>query len=549
MATEFKGSITQNVKKMAFGISVTVTSEPSNLRYKVHTEALLRNYNHVWWSVGEKDTVTFAVGGTTTKVTKNGWSCMNMNQLYTLATNTTYFPYSAAKRTISVACDTTRIDGIVHPSGSTGEIGSTMLGMLFTGPGKCSANGTISLAAVYSTTGTLSVPSKTEDSVTIKLTADELKKKKYARRVIWKYKLSTESSYKNAGTVTVAADAGSGSLSKTITGLIPGRTYNFQAVVQTVTNSVTITTKSVSATTSAAAGTLALSSVGSNGMTATVSGMKSTEPYVRYVKFYYKKSTASTWTLAATKTIAANAAAGSPSYAFKNLVAGTKYNVRATFTGQSIVYKTTNTATCTLPYEGVCIPTVLSVTQTAPSPQITITWKLAKVVAGSLDTSSFEVYIERASGTAIKVETKNGSSISPSTATVTTVYNASWLKGKETITVYVKAINTQAKGPAFSDDYKKSVWRYFYWNSDKLRGEAFGITAAEFNSLKAYINAAAELYPGKFAPITIEDVSSADAFTHAIAAAVSYGSDVDMYDQVLASDAMALQAAINKKIT
>lgn len=548
MATEFIGSITQNVKKMAFGIKVTVTSEPANLRYKVYTEALLRNYGHMWSSVGERDTVTFAIGGTTTKVTKNGWSCLHMNQAYTLATNTSYFSYSASKRAINVACDTTEIKGVVNSSGSGIGSQATSSIPIPMGPGKCHASGTISLAAVYSTAGTLSVSSKTEDSVTVKLTADELKKKTYARRVLWKCKLSTESSYKNVDAATIAANTGPGSLSMTIPGLVPGRTYNFQAVVQTVTNPQTITTKSVSATTSAAAGTLALSSIVSDGMKATVSGMKSTEPYERYVKFYYKKSTATAWTLAATKTIAANAAAGSPSYTFKGLVTGTKYDVRATFTGRSIVYKTTNTASCTPPYENVCIPTVLSVTQTAPSAQISISWKLAKVVAGTLDTSTFEVYIKRSSGSAIKVATKSGSSISPTTATITTTYNASWLKGKETITVYVKAVNTQAKGPAYSDDYTKSVWRYFYWNNDKVRGQMFGIIASEFNGLKAYINAAAALYPDKFAPVTVSDVSPADVFTHAIAEAVSYGDDVAMYDQILASDAMALQTAINRKI-
>lgn len=534
MAT-IKGTHTRNTSKgLSFHIEYLISDDDANLREVVTAKAWF--YIGNWgFSQAESGSVTINIGGSSKKVSWSTLNCASHYTWYQIGSHTAYFPYGTSNTSVTATATTTDI----YCGGY--------------GPGKCTASATFNVSTGCSLAGSIGITINGEDSATWR--AVGLKSTTaYRRNVNWWFKPASSSSWTKLGSTPIAANAAAGTPFYTKNDLIPGTAYNFDFTVYASTANTPDHTKLMekvgNGTTTAAAGSLSLSNVNVSGVTATVTGMKSTSANVRSVKFWYRKTGTSSWSLSSTKTIAANTAAGSPTYTFVGLMPGTKYDILAEILhGTSVVTKQL-VASCSLPYAGVSVPAVDAVQQESPSARIRINWHLKEVFTDSLENTTFTVYLKRQSGAVITAATYTGN-VFGSDYSKTTDYDASsWMLQDETITAYVEAKSSLAAKSSVSNDVKANVTRMFYWDTAKEAGEEFGISAQEWNRLKQYVNAAAALYPDHFTPISFEDVGSGDEFTAALANAAAFASTitVDTYDTITASDAMAIQTSLQQRM-
>ena len=191
-----------------------------------------------------------------------------------------------------------------------------------------------------------------------------------------------------------------------------------------------------------------------------------------------------------------------------------------------------------------------SVTQFPPSAFVAVAWRLSTIFYDSLENTTFSVYIVREGGDKILVGTYTNEDLDEQYATECTYDASEWLLDSETITVYVEATNVDSSKSSVSNEVVVDAPRHFYWDEEKIQHEKFGIDADEWNRLKQYVNEAHLMYPDYFDVITSADVDEGNAFTAVLANDAAYGGTiiVEQFGDVLATNAMALQASLHERM-
>lgn len=520
MATRINGSVGRNASKYKWYEDYTVTEDNTNMRYVVNVKCYL--YIASGWSFNmgsESDLVGIDIDGTLNQKTLTGLSKSAGTHLFHELNK--YEAYSATARSVYVASAITDI----YASGR--------------GPGACKAKGFAPLPARYSTAGTLKATAKTEDSVTVTLSGIP-SAVRYARTLKWKYKLSSASSYTSAGTTSIGATSTTTSHAKTFTGLIPGKSYDFAVEIVATPNGKLMTTKTVTAATSAAAGTLSVTDKSEVHITAAVSGIKATAPYARTLKFYYKLSTASSWSsVAKTYTIAAGAtAASSYSYKFPGLTAGKQYQVKVEMATGSTVYKTLTSGNVTTTWSDLPVANISKVVQTVGTANLKVYWTRDKTTANT----TYKLYYKRGSGSVVLYGTYTAPPSGGYTS-VTIPASEPVPADGERIQFYITSSHANAQYPATSNTVTVSMAMKFRWTYAKVQHGNYILTNDEWNNLIDFIN-------GKkgtsLTHVAEGDTVTATRFNNAKNAIGILGMpDKEPYDSITAGDLLAIETAVN----
>lgn len=372
------------------------------------------------------------------------------------------------------------------------------------------------ISRVYSTAGTLSVDQITDGSVRVWIKG--LPKANYPRRITWKYKRSTASTYSTWASTTIAKNVtpnasyyynvGSHSEQR----LIPGKTYNFMVSITDTEGNYEYFKKYITADTAAATGSFALSATPSQ-ITATITGLKSVAYYGRCVYSYLDRGYG--WELWNQTFIAAGATAPTTithKFGPAGIYQGETHKVKVLlYTGEGkespgTLYKTMSAKSVVVPYDSISIPEVNSVEYTTPSSTMAVNWGLSLDFVDRSDETVFTFYVKRQDGTVINAGSVTGwRNKSPYNLSV-----ESWLLDEETVSVYIKATDPISAVSATSPEYSITVSRLFKWDSDKVATAPLNITASEWNRLVNYIDDAAEIYPDYFTPTTDHPVVETD---------------------------------------
>lgn len=442
-------AVSQNSSKFTFTVSTSVTRDDTNRRYKVVSTAKLTV--KVWaFQPGPSYTITTKNGDTATGTIKGGtmYGDNKTNKTYNLGTATAYYSYSSSSRKVSIS------------SSSSGSITSGGYG-----PGKLSYSGSVTLAARYSSTGTLSCTSKTQAQATIKLSGLP-SKTGYTRSITW-YKGNT-----SMGVTQIAGTSPTTSFSKTIAGLLPNTTYTLKAVVKA--GSTTLATKTVTVTTPAETGSLSLTP-STTYIKAAVASMFNDPNYTRTVKFYIRESGTSDYKLHTSK----NLQGTSGSVNITGLISNKKYDVKVEICNGSTVLKSlSGSATTVKDTSLIPVGIITNIVQKLGTRELTISWTTDKSVAGTTYVIECKKESESSWST---LETLNDIS-SPTVVTSPA--------GNEDMQFRIKSSNSSVAGTTmYSEVYDFYVRDDFIWDYPKEIGSPIIITANEWNRLNEYVMA------------------------------------------------------------
>lgn len=174
----------------------------------------------------------------------------------------------------------------------------------------------------YDTSLSFMAGTATENSVT--LTAYGIgANKDYSRVLKWYRKGPGDADYVQVSTTQIPANSSSTSFNLTQNGLKANSSYSFKVEMEGAGQ--TLATKTVTVSTKEAAGTLAVDNIGESAVTLILSGL--TNAIGRTIKWYYKKSTDTTYILAGTTDMTSSAS--SVSKVISGLVNETTYNFKA----------------------------------------------------------------------------------------------------------------------------------------------------------------------------------------------------------------------------
>lgn len=147
--------------------------------------------------------------------------------------------------------------------------------------------------------------------------------KSYARILKWYRKGPSDSDYILVSTTQVYANSSNTSYSFSETSLKANRVYEYK--VEMLKGETVLTTLTTTVVTNEVAGTLSVNNIGESSVTLTLSGL--TNSIGRKIKWYYKKSTETGYTLAGETTMTSNAT--STSKVIDALIQSTTYNFKA----------------------------------------------------------------------------------------------------------------------------------------------------------------------------------------------------------------------------
>lgn len=442
-------AVSQNSSKFTFGVSTSVTRDDANLRHIVKSTAQLTV--KVWaFQPGPSSTITTKNGATATGTIKGGtmYGDNRTNKTYNLGTATAYYPYSSSARKVDIS------------SSSSSSITSGGYG-----PGRLSYSGSTTLAAMFSSAGTLNCESETQAQATIKLSGLP-SKTGYSRSITW-YNGNT-----SVGVTQIAGTTPTTSFSKTITKLLPNTTYTFKAVIKA--GSTTLATKTVTVTTPVETGSLSLKP-NTTYITATVAGMFNSPNYTRTVKFYVKEKESKDYTLHASRTIQST----SGEINITGLISNEDYDVKVEICNGSTVLKSLSDSATTIKDTSLIPVGVISnIVQKLGTRELTISWSADKVIAGT----TYVIECKKETETEwTTLETLT--SISSPTVVISPA-------GNEDMQFRIKSSNVSvAETTMYSAVYDFYVRDDFVWDFPKTIGQPIILTANEWNRLNDYVMA------------------------------------------------------------
>lgn len=421
----------------------------------------------------------------------------------------------------------------------------------------------------------------------VKLTLSNIVGESFERRnIYWWYKLATEpeSKWKKHGYTRIDFDE-SGSKQYTITGLTPNRQYNFSASIWSLDRHDVAFEKIreifANAKTSPGLGTLVFPSVLPHSVTATVEGLETRE-FGREVR-YYVESDSHKWVEKGRRTIPAGVSPYDESvqlpFTFTGLLPEKQYKFAADFHRKDVHaemdYYRTAQGTVMTPAVGVSMPEIFDTdkvivggnpcrTNVPPSPNILLTWWIppGSVDEDTVGGTTFGLFYKRA-GDELPTLIEEFTDVEQTSMTVdeggvitttqeywgqATLDAGDWLLDPETFEVWVEAVCEDAV--AESNHAEISATRLFYWDTDKEANQVFGITAAEWNRLTAYLDEAHTEFPDDFDDVTPTSETPGTALTALLANDVDFlgGIEVNQHWPILAVSAESLAERIREKM-
>lgn len=457
-----KGTNSRHANKFDFYIKYSVESEPKNLRYKVTVSAML---DIVKWKFDSSlpETVTVSIDGSkSSKKYPNGmdnWGNNKSRVTKTMHSYTKYFAYGSSAQKIKLTAKTTDIE-----SGGYG-------------PGVCSASGTITLDAKFDAAGSLSVDHTAEDS--LRATLSELPAKVGYERVIdWYCKLGTDSAYTKLQQTIIAASSKTTSFSVSRAGLLSSRPYNFKVVISA--GGYTIATKTAVGTTTAT--TLRTNLTMGNTYGTMDINLKGSIGFVRELSWYYRKSNENNYLLSHVTTISASAGSTNYTHIFSGLLSNVSYQFKVVLkTGNTLLKEMDVTGTTIRDESLVPLPVLYEVSQKPGDKNVYIHWDSPAHVNGTVYTIQYRRENAGAWVDTEPLDVFDGGSI------------IQVPDGNVEYAFRVKSVNGIAVGvERYSETKIVFVYDRFEWNTEKLAGQPFLLTAAEWNRFIAWLKARLE---------------------------------------------------------
>lgn len=341
----------------------------------------------------------------------------------------------------------------------------------------------------------------------------------------------------HAATTSISATSKVTSYSQVFKGLLPNNTYDIKAIVYY--SNTALITKTAAATTPQETGALTITPQ-STYMTLAVKNMFNAPNYNRSIEFYYKKSSASDYILAATMreqgtTVTAN---------ITGLISNVKYDFRVIVkNGDIALVALTGTATTIKDTGLVPKPAISGLTQQLGTRNCTISWIVDKSVAGT----TYKI-LAKAEGESAWTQLTELTAV---TSPVIVVSHA----GNKNVQFKITANNESVASGVTNESavYTFYVRDDFVWDQPKTAGQPMAITAAEWNRLREYVVArrknegvAAANIPvvrkgDRITAATYNTMKNAISEINTISIANKSAGDV-----IKAADIDALRVAINK---
>ena len=340
------------------------------------------------------------------------------------------------------------------------------------------------------------------------------------------------------GTTSVAANATATDFAYTFDGLLPSASYELKAEVREGSSTGTVmSTKSVTLTTPAESGVLKLTPKATY-VGVEVTGLFENPNYTRTVDVYYKKSKDSTYTKV--KTLEEQGT--SVALNVTNLASNEEYDVKVNVvSGTTILLTLEDTITTETDTSLVPMGIIESVKQKLGTRECTVTWMVDKSVVGT----SYDIQAKAVSAS----EWVSLLVLTEVTSPVVVVSP----EGNETMEFRIVATNFELVDeiPNVSERFTLYVRDDFVWDTDKVKGAPFVITAAEWNRLREY---AVAKNADKGITVSIPTARAGEAITaqayNAMKNAVNNICDTGIADKrrgdvIKASDIDALRIAVN----
>lgn len=367
------------------------------------------------------------------------------------------------------------------------------------------------------------------------------KNSQYRRTLKFEYKAASATSYTLGHTFTLYANQTYNDYFQwDFHNLLPNRNYNVRITIRNVTLGQEVWSTVVSVKTRAASGDFSLEATPKK-ITATVTGLESTKDYGRNLRFYLDRGYGLEYW--GEKYISANATAGTPTFTFTTgIYMGKTHKVKAELwkgTKESPVtlLKTLGTKSVSVPWDGISVAKVNSISHTPPAPTFTVNWGLSLNDTSTSATTVFTFKMRRASGTVVTLGTQTGISSYSKTFNL-----PSTLVDDETVQVWIEAKAPNSTATSKSPEFSVTLSRLFHWDNEKIAGEDFNITAVEWNRMVNYTNAAAAIYPEYFTAIEDGLVSSGAELTAELANKALGGFYTLSHGQVTGEVTIALPA-------
>lgn len=355
-----------------------------------------------------------------------------------------------------------------------------------------------------------------------------LVKSSYDRKLITKYKHVSESTYRLWYTFSIPKNTTPQEVYQNYIGdyteqrLTPNQNYDVQVILAYATSGNTIATKKATASTKAATGAIDVTAT-SEQYTLVITGLKPTAYYGRHVRIYEmmddgswgeiiagsKRIFISNTETVGTITVRRNAIPGKEVYLKVELSRGTQSN-------PITKYKTITTK-IRIPFENLSWVKISWVHYEAPNQYMEVGCHYS-INQETIETTTFKL-MARHDNTVTEVESFTGSFDGRFNATVSPLLR--W--PGETIQMWVEVSEPNTYGVYKSSEYEMTIDPLFHWDTDKVSGEPFNITADEWNRMVNYVNAAYALYPSYFQSISNGLVDTDDAVTASIANAAHFG--------------------------
>lgn len=475
--TTITGTTSMNQSHYDYILKVSTTEDNAHARYKVTVTAYIRTIRYKFISWIDHECV-IAINGKAHKKNFNGLSSGDNRTVVDTAlfTVSEYIPYSAAKQTISITSETDLVS-----SGGWG-------------PGHCAASGSVSIPLKLSTAGSLNFVHSSESSIKAKLSG--VSKAPYRRTIKWYRKLATAKEWTYVETDHIAANRAD-SVVTVARGLLSNRAYNIKAVIIHTGSGTIITSKTCNGRTQKSSGMLDFMP-GTTYIRVTAGALSQTTRLKRYIQWYYKRAKNKKYTFYGESKEGKRAVAYFAK-TIKKLGAGVKYNVKAvlkdgasgqtlkTMTGTTTTLKKSTNQSASAAAAGATIPTgvIEYVEQIIPTTNVRIYWDAPDDCPGSKYRLRYKVGNAEVADTGKIIATLADPPAEGYTEASLDIMES----GNGEYTFWIESSNNSDRSGTWiqSDMLTVNLYTTFEWATPKVAGEAFDLTASEWNWLREWM--------------------------------------------------------------
>lgn len=455
MAT-INGSTSRRTANYDFYFTYAVTNDAANKEHVVTVKAYIKCISWDFETAVANSWVHINIGGTVYNRPAAGINCnqYSLPHTYLLWEKTRRYPYSNEQRSVYLRAYTDDLYVAGH------------------GPGVCNASTTIVIPAKYSTAGTLTAVDEGESVIKCTLSGIPAAVG-FVRTLKWYYKRSVDSAWTLAFTDTVSATSTTTSFTHKISGLLPGTGYNLMVKIYDGTD--LIVTKTYGEATDAMTGTFGAGYVGSRIIMVSLSGVSKTVGYDRTCKLYCKRSTATTWTFKADIPLLS----GIPAieHSVIGLIPSTAYDFKLeVFSGTTKIATFTLSGVSTTALEVLPKANLYSAMFVSPA-TLRVYWNCFDIATGQ----SFKICTTKEG----EVEVVGSGITTPPTSGYTDV-NIGTVTEDTSYSIRIKS-EKSGETSVYTDPITVNITLLFAWDTAKVQGEPFELTAEEWGKMIAYI--------------------------------------------------------------